>query len=293
MGFKKIQFLMRTGVLFNTEAPKSLHTSACKLTTYPLCAACQFGKQRQSASPGKGSSVVKDVQGKLQKDKLFPGQCFAVDHYKCSTKGRLFTSRDKTKDTDMYTGGGLFVEMTSKQVENVFQQHLNTHETLKTKQDFKLKCKDAGVIPLEYISDNGSAFTSKSYAAHRSNFSQIQHFTGVGAHHHNVVAEKAIQTIMSIAGTMMLHSAIHWPEVSYPSLWPIAVQYATFSTTRFLILPQASIQKISSPRHDGNNESSMTFMFGDVHSTFWTRQSLMERNFHVGNQELLEKSSWV
>ena len=113
-------------------------------------------------------------------------------------------------------------------MENVFQQHLNTHETLKAKQDFKLKCKDAGVIPLEYISRNGSLFTSKSYAAHLSNFSQIQHFVGVGAHHHNGVAEKAIQTIISIARHMMLPSAIHWPEVSDPSLWPMAVQYATY-----------------------------------------------------------------
>ena len=47
----------------------------------------------------------------------------------------------------MYTGGALFVDMSSKQVENVFQQHLNTHGTLKAKQDFELKCKDAGVIP--------------------------------------------------------------------------------------------------------------------------------------------------
>ena len=113
-------------------------------------------------------------------------------------------------------------------MENVFQQHLNTHETLKAKQDFKLECKDAGVIPLEYIFESGTGFTSKSYAAHLSNFSQIQQFAGVGAHHHNGVAEKAIQAIMSIARTMMLHSATHWPEVSNPSLWPIAVQFATY-----------------------------------------------------------------
>ena len=74
----------------------------------------------------------------------------------------------------MYTGGAHLADIISKPVENVFQQHLNTHETLKAKQDFKLKCKDAGVIPLEYISDNGSVFPSKSYAAHLSNFSQIQ-----------------------------------------------------------------------------------------------------------------------
>ena len=178
---------------------------------------------RQKKLCGQGCS------SNLKKDQSFPGQCIAVDHYICSTKGRLFTSRGNPNDTDMYTGGALFVDMNSKQVENVFQQHLNTHETLKAKQDFELKSKDAGVIPLEYISDNDSAFTSKSYAAHLSNCSQIQPFAGVGAHHHNGVAEKAIQNIiMSIARTMMLHSAIHWPEISDPSLWPMAVQYATY-----------------------------------------------------------------
>ena len=33
---------------------------------------------------------------------------------------------------------------------------------------------------------------------------------------------------MSIARTMMLHSTTHWPEVSNPCLWPMAVQYATY-----------------------------------------------------------------
>ena len=110
---RKFNF-MRTGVLANTEATKSLHTSAYKLATYLLCAACQFGKQRQRPSPGKRSSVVKDVQGNLKKDKLFPGQCIAVDHCICSTEGRLFTSRGNTKDTDMYTGRTHFVDMSSK-----------------------------------------------------------------------------------------------------------------------------------------------------------------------------------
>ena len=147
MGFKISQFLMRTGVLASTEVTKSLHTSVCKLITYPLCAALQFGKQRHRPSPAKRGSVVKGFEGDLKKDKLFPRQCIAPDHYICSTKGRLFTSRGETKDTDMYTGGALFVDMSSEQVENVFQQDLNTDETLKAKQDFKLKCKDAGVIP--------------------------------------------------------------------------------------------------------------------------------------------------
>ena len=87
---------------------------------------------RQKKLCGQGCS------SNLKKDQSFPGQCIAVDHYICSTKGRLFTSRGNPNDTDMYTGGALFVDMNSKQVENVFQQHLNTHETLKAKQDLEL-----------------------------------------------------------------------------------------------------------------------------------------------------------
>jgi hypothetical protein len=33
---------------------------------------------------------------------------------------------------------------------------------------------------------------------------------------------------MTIARTMMLHSAIHWPDVADANLWPMAVQHSMF-----------------------------------------------------------------
>ena len=89
-------------------------------------------------------------------------------------------------------------------------------------------CRDHGVIPQSYLSDNGKAFTSAGFTAYLSQFKQVMKFAGVGAHHHNGNAERAIQTIMSIARTIMLHSAIHWPDVADPMLWPMAVQHAVF-----------------------------------------------------------------
>ena len=80
----------------------------------------------------------------------------------------------------------------------------------------------------EYMSDNGSAFTSAGYTNHLQELAQISHYAGVGAHHHNGVAERSIQTIMSIARTMMLHQAIHWPDVAMPTLWPLAVDHAVY-----------------------------------------------------------------
>ena len=228
IGMRKVQFLMRTGVLATSEATRCLHAVACKLTNLPLCSACQFGKQCRRPEPGKTTTVVLERDGALKDRRLLPGQTVSVDHFVCSTKGRLFTSRGRSKDADMYTGGAIYVNMATNLVHVEFQRHLNTHETLAATAEFEWMCLDAGVIPQEYLSDNGSAFTSKEYMAHLCQFSQISRFAGVRAHYHNGVAERAIQTIMSIAWTMMLNAAIHWPDMADPSLWPMAVQHAVF-----------------------------------------------------------------
>ena len=105
--------------------------------------------------------------------------------------------------------------------------------------------------------------------------------------------QSAIQTIMSIARTLMLHSATRWPEVSDPSLWPMAVQYATYLDNK---VPDPSTgicpnDLLTKTRWEQRK-------FHDLH--VWgcplyvlDRQFLMARNFHVGNQELLEESAWV
>ena len=128
----------------------------------------------------------------------------------------------------MYVGGCLFNDHASGYVHIEFQNHLTTHETLMAKENFELMCRDNGVIPQSYLSDNAKCFTAKEFSEKLSIFQQIARFAGVGAHHHNGNAERSIQTIMSIARTMMLHAAIHWPEVADPTLWPMAVTHAVY-----------------------------------------------------------------
>ena len=78
------------------------------------------------------------------------------------------------------------------------------------------------------MSDNATAFTSKGFTENLKEHRQIISFAGAGAHHHNGHAERSIRTIMSIARTMMLHSAIHWPDQADATLWPMAVTHAVF-----------------------------------------------------------------
>lgn len=228
IGMRKVQFLMKTGVLATSESLRRLQSKSAALTNLPRCTACQYGKQKRATTPGKTSHVIKDKVGAITKNNLLPGQEVSVDHFKCSTKGRLFTSMGKTSDSDMYSGGALFIDHASGYVDVQFQTQPNTHETIKSKTAFEMHCRDYGVLVQRYISDNGVAFTSADFTAELTKFNQTIRFAGVGAHHHNGHVERAIGTIMSVSRTMLLHAAIHWPQVADPQLWPMAVKYAVF-----------------------------------------------------------------
>ena len=44
------------------------------------------------------------------------------------------------------------------------QQGLNTHQTLKAKENYEEMCREQGVIPQQYVSDAGPAFASAEFS---------------------------------------------------------------------------------------------------------------------------------
>jgi hypothetical protein len=228
LAFKKVQHLMRTGVLSHTESTRQLHTAASKIVQPPKCAACLFGKQTVRSAPGSKSTIVRDRAGILKAGNLLPGSEVSVDHFISSVRGRLFEGYDKGSEDSRYTGGCIFIDHASSYIHVEFQVSLSSHETLRAKLAFERQCRDVGVVIQKYMSDNGTAFTSKDFSEHLAEFQQVSKFAGVGAHHHNAQAERAIRTIMSISRTMMIHSGIHWPEMAKSSLWPMAVAQACY-----------------------------------------------------------------
>ena len=285
---------MRSGVLARSEASRRLQTAACKVIHPPKCAACLYGKQHKRTAPGQQTTAIRDRAGILKDGHLQPGQQVSVNHFICSTKGRLLTSKGKTAEKDMYTGGCLFIDHASNYVHIKFQQFLTTHQTLEAKERFELACRDVGVVPASFLMDNGkSFFTSAEFQNRLTAFEQISRFAGVGAHHHNGNAERAIQTIMSIARTMMLHTAIHWPEVSDPTLWPLAVLHATFLHNH-IPNPSTGIAPVDVfTRTRCHSADCTTFTFGDARYMCWKKPLPMVESFPAGNQDQFERSTWV
>ncbi len=76
-----------------------------------------------------------------------------------------------------------------------------------------------------YHGDNG-IFLAKDYCHECISKGQSQSFSGVGVQHQNAWAEHAIQTIMYMALTFMVHSSLHWTDGGSEdiSLWPFPVK---------------------------------------------------------------------
>ena len=81
---------------------------------------------------------------------------------------------------------------------------------------------------MSFVTDNGGAFEYGDFSKRLAQFEQGTHFVGAGAHHQNGNAETTFRTIMPFSRTMMLHPAIHWPDIADASLWTMAVAHAVY-----------------------------------------------------------------
>ena len=73
-------------------------------------------------------------------------------------------------------------------------------------------------------------FTADEFREDCETKDQIQSMSGVGMQHQNTRAERAIQTIMSMARTFLVHVSLRWNEWGTDSLklWPFAVRHAAW-----------------------------------------------------------------
>ena len=72
IGFWKVQFLMRMGVLSQSQRNRKLHMAATKIIHPPKCAACQFGKQKQQPSPGNNLLLSRTMMVCSRRTTSFP-----------------------------------------------------------------------------------------------------------------------------------------------------------------------------------------------------------------------------
>jgi hypothetical protein len=217
IAFQHIQWLGRQGLL----GPEGVKMGKTSLTA-PKCAACQFGKQGRTPTPGKRVSFADE--GALSKDQVAPGQRIFVDQYESRARGRTFASKGASSSLQ-YVGGTLFYDAASGYISIHHQHGFTSAETIQSKIKFEQEAKQAGVAVGEYHTDNG-VFNAQSFIQEIADKGQGIRFSGVSAHHQNGAAENGIKVVVRNARTMMLHVALRWPGYADQDLWPMAMCHA-------------------------------------------------------------------
>ena len=102
----------------------------------PKCAACEFGKGH--CRPNKLNTIKKNPmkEQELKKDHLLPGQMVSADHNISRAPGRLYHTKGKSDQSDMFSGGCVFIDHACGYASIKHQVAINSTETVKAKLTF-------------------------------------------------------------------------------------------------------------------------------------------------------------
>jgi hypothetical protein len=202
--------------------------SSCEI---PRCEACLYGKQKRRSTSTDVKKRVPSSEGGISNNVLDPGQVVSVDLYQSSILGRTPHTKGKESDDEKYCGGAIFYDIASKLIFVRHQCNLTSAETIVSKHCFERFVDEFGIPIKKYLSDN-HPFASQGFVQDCINQRQKQQFSGVGAHHQNMV-ERASQTVFNWSRSMILHFILHWPQEARLELWPFSVDYAVWIWNHF------------------------------------------------------------
>jgi hypothetical protein len=210
-----------------------LHCSQPKASTCqsPLCAACRFAKAHLQPTKTTNTTIDPAKDGGLKSNVLKPGQLVSTDQFVSQVRGRLPHTKGKESESEQYSGGTVFVDHASGFIFLANQVSLGASETLRAKHLFEREARNNGINISGYRGDNG-VYRSAEFRKDLAIKGQSMDYSGVGAHHQNGIAERAIRTITESARAMLLHAALHWPDEVNMQLWPFAIEYAVYLWNR-------------------------------------------------------------
>ena len=211
--------------------PRYAGAATCRI---PICQSCQLARAHQRKPNVQKTKAVPESAGALSREKVEVGDFVSMDQYVVRTPGRLPTGYGREPDTSKFHGGTIFRDAASKIIHVENQVSLGAGDTIQAKIRFEdWLYNEAATRVKHYHSDNG-VFTAELFTKQCSEDGQTQSFSGVGAQHQNAEAERAIQTIMYMARSFMIHAGLHWTTHNADNLaqWSFAVDHAAWLYNR-------------------------------------------------------------
>jgi len=180
-----------------------------------ICPSCVFGQCRRRPWRTKGKP------GSLRNDKASKaGDRVSIDHLISAQPG-LVPRMDGRHTKDRIVGACVFVDDATGYKYTHLQTSIDGEQSVAAKQAFEDHMNQMNVSIKAYHADNG-IFAEREFREEVSSSNQSITYCGVGAHHQNGIAEKAIGDLTRGSRTSLLYAQRRWPEAVGSILWPFA-----------------------------------------------------------------------
>jgi hypothetical protein len=170
-----------------------------------------------------------DLEGVLTNGDLLPGDKISCNQYMSSSKGRLLHTKGPESSSKQYVGGTIFIDHATNFLFTNHRINLTASSTVESKHQCESKFDEFGIRIKQYAADN-HPFPSKAWVDDCAVQRQLPtKHSGVGAHH-QILAERQIQTTFNWSRANLLHFVLHWPKMARNRdyLWPFAINYAVY-----------------------------------------------------------------
>ena len=139
--------------------------------------------------------LVPEKQGILSRDKYEPGYLISTDQFVVGTPSRLMSGYGHEAKTSRSNGGTIYNDAGSgvTWIEN--QVSLGADGTLLGKQKLEDWLWEQASVEVKHCHSDNGGFTAGMFKNDYKKKGQGQSYAGVGAHHQNARAERAIQTV--------------------------------------------------------------------------------------------------
>ena len=200
----------------------------------PPCQSCLLARARKRTPNVSRTRLIDDREGAITRDQYNVGDFVSTDQFICKTPGRLPTGYGRESQDRRFQGGTIYNDAASGLIWVENQVSLGANETVMGKARFEQWLYDQCICEVKHYHGDNGIFSAEEFRRDCEEKRQSQSFSGVGAQHQNACAERAIQTIMYMARTFMVHASLHWTERGSDdiSLWSFAVKHSVWVYNR-------------------------------------------------------------
>jgi len=221
----------RTTILPAITQPKNPSARNCIV---PPCQSCLLARVKKRSPNVSWTQPLEDREGAITRDRYEVGDFVSTDQFICKTPGHLPTGYRRESQNRHFQGSTIYNDAASGLIWVENQVSLGANITVMGKACFEQWLCDQCVFKVKHYHGDNGIFSAEEYRCDCDEKGKSQSFSGVGAQHQNARAERAIQTIMYMARTLMVHASLHWTERGSDdlSLWSFAVKNSVWIYNR-------------------------------------------------------------